>query len=156
MSYAQNTSVPVERSRYEIENILTRYGADAFLTARRAQDSTIAFTCHGLAVRFVLPNPTKDDVPAMDGRSKTKPRSAAAVDADVKQEERRRWRALALIVKAKLEAVASGITTFEKEFLAHIVMHNGTSVGDVVIPALVEAAKTKKMPTLALLSGPAK
>lgn len=156
MSYAQNTSVPVERSKCEIETILARYGADSFGSIRHKDHAAIMFTCRGLTVQFVLPNPTKADVPATDGRSKIKPRSDAAIEADIKQEERRRWRALALVVKAKMEAVESRITTFEREFLAHIVMKNGTSVGDAVIPALVAAAKTGTMPTLSLLSGPAK
>lgn len=49
---------------------------------------------------------------------------------------RQRWRALALVIKAKLEAVESGITTFEEEFLAHIVMPDGMTVGNHVRPTI--------------------
>ena len=38
------------------------------------------------------------------------------------QERRRLWRALLLNIKAKLEAVESGISVFDEEFMAHIVL----------------------------------
>jgi hypothetical protein len=34
----------------------------------------------------------------------------------------RRWRALLLMIKAKVEAVESGVVTFEDEWLAHFVL----------------------------------
>lgn len=49
---------------------------------------------------------------------------------------RQRWRALSLCIKAKLEAVAAGITTFEHEFLAHFLTGDGRTVGDHIIPQL--------------------
>jgi hypothetical protein len=61
---------------------------------------------------------------------------------------RAKWRALALVVKAKLEAVASGIGTFESEFLAHIVLPNGQRVGQWLKPQLETAFKNGRMPPL--------
>ena len=46
-------------------------------------------------------------------------------DAKRGQACRQRWRALLLIIRAKLEAVESGITTLESEFLANIVLPDG-------------------------------
>ncbi len=40
------------------------------------------------------------------------------------------------MIKATLEAVESGITTFEEEFLAHIVMPDGMTVGNHVRPTI--------------------
>lgn len=59
---------------------------------------------------------------------------------------RAKWRALLLIVKAKLEAVAQGISTVEREFLADVVTINGQTVqqlygGDVLRLAEAEGAK---------------
>ena len=51
--------------------------------------------------------------------------TAAAQQAAWEQVCRQRWRALLLIIRAKLEAVASGITTLENEFLANIVLPDG-------------------------------
>ena len=44
------------------------------------------------------------------------------------QGKRSRWRALYLVVKAKLEAVSSGIVSMEDEFLAQTVMNDGETV----------------------------
>jgi hypothetical protein len=66
---------------------------------------------------------------------------------------RQRWRALALVIKAKLEAVESGITTFEDEFLAHIVMPDGKRVADHVKPTIARVYDGGQM--LPLLPPPA-
>src|SRR5262245_44396717 len=61
---------------------------------------------------------------------------------------RQRWRALALAIKAKLEAVESGIATFEEEFLAYVVMPDGQTVGQHVLPNVERAYSTGQMPPL--------
>jgi len=53
-------------------------------------------------------------------------------------------------VKAKLEAVDSGITTFEAEFLAHFVIPGGGTFGEYAIPQIEEVSKTGQMPLLAM------
>ncbi len=57
-----------------------------------------------------------------------------------------RW--LALVIKAKLEAVESGITMFEEEFLAHIVLPDGKTAGEHVIPAIESSYQTGKVKAL--------
>jgi hypothetical protein len=71
-----------------------------------------------------------------------------AVEQAWEQVGRQRWRALALAIKAKLEAVQSGITTFEEEFMAHVVMPNGQNLGVWIVPQIAEAYEKKKMPPL--------
>jgi hypothetical protein len=61
---------------------------------------------------------------------------------------RQRWRALALVIKAKLEAVEAGITIFEEEFLAHIVLPDGRTAGEYMVPQIEESYRTKQMPPL--------
>lgn len=61
---------------------------------------------------------------------------------------RQRWRALALVIKAKLEAVECGISTIEREFLANVVMPDGSTVGDVIEEQIANAYLTGKMPPL--------
>jgi hypothetical protein len=56
-----------------------------------------------------------------------------------------RWRALVLVLKAKLEAVASGISTLESEFLAGIVLPNGMTLGQAVLPRLSEAVSSGRL-----------
>lgn len=55
---------------------------------------------------------------------------------------------LALVIKAKLEAVAAGITSFEDEFLAHIMLPSGGTVGEWARPQLEVAYSTGAMPAL--------
>jgi hypothetical protein len=81
----------------------------------------------------VLPMPDR----AQFTRTETgRARAASAVDAEYDKAVRQRWRALALVVKAKLEAVDSEITTFEDEFLAHTVLPSGRTVSEEIMPSV--------------------
>ena len=53
-----------------------------------------------------------------------------------------------MVIKAKLEAVESGIVTFEQEFLAHLVLPDGATVGDRVLPELENTLNGAEMPKL--------
>ncbi len=155
MPYAEGTSVPVERSRAEIEKLVTRFGATQFGSAYRDGAAIIAFAARGRSIRFLLPLPDKNDkrfTHTTDQWDRTKKRSDDAARKAWEQECRRVWRALALVVKAKLEAVESEITTFDHEFLAHIVQADGTTIGDKIIPRL-DTLPAGQGPMLALLGG---
>ena len=66
---------------------------------------------------------------------------------------RQRWRALLLVIKAKLEAVTAGISTMEAEFLANIVLPDNTTAGDWMIPQIGEAYRTGEMPPMLPAAG---
>jgi len=53
-----------------------------------------------------------------------------------------------LVIKAKLEAVETGITTFQDEFLAHIMLPDGSTVSEFVGPQLEIAYENGEMPRL--------
>lgn len=53
---------------------------------------------------------------------------------------RQSWRAMLLVIKAKLEAIEAGISVFEDEFLAHIVMPDGRTISEHVRPQLDQIA----------------
>lgn len=134
--YASNTQVPQDRSEAEIKRLVLRYGADEYIAGQAAGQAIVVFHINNRRVRFELPFPKADEAQRTpSGRMR---RGDAAVMA-YEQEIRRRWRSLALVIKAKLEAVATGVTTFEQEFLAHIVMPDGKTVGQHVAPS-IEAA----------------
>ena len=57
-------------------------------------------------------------------------------------------RALLLVTKAKLEAVAAGVSIFEEEFLANIVLPDGSLVGHQARVALAAAYEGREMPPL--------
>lgn len=137
-TYADGTSVTPEKSRAEIERTLQRFGADEFAYATSRDRAVVGFSAHGRQIRIelTLPDPGERRFHVTPtGRQRTKSAAQGEYDAEV----RRMWRALALVVKAKLEAVESHIATFEQEFLPYTVLPNGRTVGQEVLP-LVEQA----------------
>ena len=151
--YAATTEVPSERSRAEIERSLTRYGATSFMYGWEQGRAAIQFEKDGRLIRFVLPLPDRDRAEfRLTPTGLVRARKAAEVAYE--QAVRQRWRALALVVKAKLEGVEAGIVSFEQEFLAHTVTPDGGTVFDLVGPALERAYETGDIGPL-LQIGPA-
>lgn len=156
-TYAADTSVPVEKSRAEIEGTLARYGASRFGYMTNETDAMIGFVMSGKAIKFVLPLPNPNDeaftvqIFTYRGRETSRaPRDPAKARVLWEQACRSRWRSLALCIKAKLEACAAGITDFETEFLAHIVLAGGQTIGQRLLPQVEEMARTGKVPPLLL------
>jgi hypothetical protein len=149
--YAESTTVSSEKSRGEIEKTLTRYGADQFMYGWKDGAAVIAFRAKGRHIRFILPLPdktskefTRRKINAHSHVTATPQQAEAAYEQAVRQ----RWRALALCIKAKLEAVEAGITTFEDEFMAQIILPNGQSMSEHAMPLIARAYETGQMPPL--------
>ncbi|MEW8228634.1 MAG: hypothetical protein AB2748_23150 [Candidatus Thiodiazotropha endolucinida] len=146
MAYAEKTTVSTEKSRAEIERILQRYGADQFMYGWNEDSAVVAFRAEGRQIRFSLPMPDRKE-----RRFTHHSRGMRTPDAAMKEWEqacRQRWRALALVIKAKLEAVEAGIAVFEDEFMANIVLPNGTTVSQFMRPQIATAYETGDMPKL--------
>lgn len=152
--FAENTSVSVEKSRAEIEDILMRYGADGFSYATMNGIVQIEFLASERRVRFVLDLPRRDEKRFTHTPSRGNARTDAQAFAAWEQACRQSWRALALVIKAKLEAVESGISEFEEEFLAHVVLPNGQTVGQWMRPQVEIAYATGNMPEFLPELGP--
>lgn len=152
--YAADTAVSQDRSRSEIEATLKRYGAGSFYYASEPDRAMIGFRIDGRMIRFVLPMPDPNERQFTHTPTKGDPRSADAAYKAWEQAGRQRWRALALVIKAKLEAVAAGITTIEDEFLAHTVLPDGSTVAEFMKPQLAIAYDTGAMPSTLMLGGP--
>jgi hypothetical protein len=106
----------------------------------------IQFEMRNRRLRFDLPMPLLSSFALSDTRRI--PRTAESARTAWEQACRQRWRALALVIKAKLEAVDSGIVTFEEEFLAHVVLPNGSTVGEYMEPQIQWVYDTGQMPTM--------
>jgi hypothetical protein len=143
--YASNTTVPVSRSRDEIENTLARFGATGFAYFNQMPKVAIAFEIRGIRVVMNMTMPAREQF-ELDSRGKL--RTASAIDKDHEQACRQRWRTLANAIKAKLAMVDDGISTIEREFLADIVTPNGETVGDRLIPQLEEISRGGMLPSL--------
>jgi hypothetical protein len=157
--YAENTSVPADRSRAEIERTLERYGARQFMYGRTEEQSVVAFVCEVATasgerqlrqVRFVIPMPDKTDPSFTHTPTGKRRRDPEAMLKEYERATRQRWRALALVIKAKLEAVESGITEFEDEFMAHLVLPDGSTVSEFMRPQIETAYEKGVMPKLVL------
>lgn len=72
--------------------------------------------------------------------------SLARTAADA--EERRRWRALLLLLKAKIEVIMAGDSTVEREFLAHVMLPNGVTMEDWSRDQLCRVYADGSMPPL--------
>lgn len=183
--YAENTAVPVERSRVEIEQLLKKHGATAFFAAfdDKTGSNMIGFRLEGKMFRIEVKSPRLEEAPRPPGPpdpklytravrgvsvekmnervqarhqaawSKYDKEQAARAAKWTDMELRRRWRAQLLLIKAKLEVIAMGASTVDREFLADMLMADNKTVGQRVLPALAEAYRTGKAPTIPLLTG---
>ena len=143
--YAAQTHVPVDRSKAEIERILVRYGADQFIAGWREGGATVAFRMANRLIRFNVPTPAPSErsfVKTETGRSRSPGQARLAWE----QACRQRWRALALAIKAKLEAVESGIVTFDEEFLPYIVLPNGQTIAQMMVPQIQAGYEKGQIP----------
>lgn len=144
--YAAETTVSTEASRMEIERTLRRYQADQFLYGWQEESAVVGFRMHGRQIKFVLAMPSRND---REFTHSSRGIRAAEVAAKAwEQACRQRWRALALVIKAKLEAVESGISVFEDEFMANIVLPDGQTVGNFMRPQIALAYDRGHMPSL--------
>lgn len=127
--FAERTSVPVGKSKAEIDDLLRRRGANQTLTGTDAESGSLllAFTLEHRQFRITA---------TISGKG------------NAEQRERQAWRALLLLLKAKFEIVAMGQSSLEREFLANLVLPNGSTVGDDVMPKIAKAYDSGKMPNL--------
>lgn len=146
--YAADTSVSSELSRLEIEKTLIRYGAGSFAYATREGAAMVAFEMQGRQIRFVLPLPDRKAREFTHTPGRGTERSPENALKEWEQACRQRWRALHLVIKAKLEAVECGISVFDEEFLAHIVLPGGQTVGEHMLPQIDQAYLRGELPAL--------
>jgi hypothetical protein len=124
--FAEDTKVPVSRSRDQIVEMMKKAGADAFMFGEDEGRATIGFRLAGRYLRFTVPIPERRD----------------------DQLVRARWRALHLVVKAKLESAAIGLATIEEVFLSDTLLPDRRTVAEVMVPQIESAYRDGKMPPL--------
>ena len=148
MAYAEKTSVSVSRTKADIEELISRYGAEQFVSGFKGNIAAIGFTISGRQIRFILPLPDKQAREYWYTPGRGNRRTDDAAHTAWEQACRSRWRALYLIVKAKLEAVEAGISTVEREFLYDIVLPDGRTAGEWLAPQIETAYETGQMPPM--------
>lgn len=152
--YATNTPVSPEKTLVEIRTLLKRYGATKFAYMDDETSITLAFEAQGRRIKFRVPLPELAEFRRRRiNQHATRPATPAETQADWAQAVSQRWRALLLVIKAKLESVESGIETFEQAFMAHLVLPSGATVSEWAVPQIEQAYQTGQMPPLMITSG---
>ena len=147
MAYAQDTSVPVSKSRLDIEYMLKSVGATEYIQGNSNNIQAIAWTLNGKKYRITMRIPEIDSPEVRITPSKRR-RTDSQAKTYHEQLERSMWRQLYIIIKAKLVAVEAGIRTIEQEFREDMLLPNGQTVGEYVGPQIEQAYLTGNMPPL--------
>lgn len=133
MAYAAKTAVPVAKSRADIEAALRKVKASRIVHMDEPSEALVMFNLENRLIKFETPIP----------------------GSATEQRRRSIWRAALLVIKAKIEAVEQGITTLEQEWLAHVVLPDGQTIGRWIGPSLQVAYDRGEMPTHpVMLEGP--
>ena len=126
--YAWLTTVPVEQSRAEMMTLLAKHEVRKLATTHDSDTGDgIQFVLGDRQYRFFIPKPRAQEVERMGYDSlywKGGQTWTLAIDA----EWRRRWRAMLMLWKVKLDAIAAGDATLDAEFLAYAVMADGRTL----------------------------
>jgi hypothetical protein len=129
MAYAERTTVPYDKTIRDIIALVRKAGAQQVGQMEEDLCLTFMFALDDRQIRFRV---AWEKSPAS---------------------QRQRARALLLVVKAKLESVASGVETFEQAFLANIVLSDGSTVHERVSGDL-RLEYSNRRPTMYLIGGP--
>jgi hypothetical protein len=137
--YAAGTTVPVEKSKAELDALLGKHGATSrgVMSDDAAGIAYIFFALKGDRYQLSLPLPRLESFPNpgsipkgwgfWDQGRRDQWRSRA-----YEQACRERWRALLLMVKSKLEIVRLGMSDARHEFMADLVLANGKTIAEMV------------------------
>lgn len=148
-SYATETTVPVERSQAELKQLLEKYGARRHLFFQDESLWNVQFEIENRLYRMTLPRPDEyQDSVLFTPQGMI--RSMTRRERELAQLERSLWRSLVLVIKAKLEAAAAGISTVEREFMASVVLPDNELLGDYLQPRIAEAYQTGRKPQMLL------
>lgn len=133
--YAQGTKVSAEKTRAEIERLLWRGGAERVVVGSEKNGTGfVIFQMVGRQYKLAL------------GERKVAVRS----QAEREQLIRERWRALLLVVKAKLQLVESGERTVTQEFFGELLLPNNEVMSAAAEPVIRQMVATGSVPPLLL------
>lgn len=157
MSYASTTTVSVEKSRAEIDTLLGKHGAShrGIQVNEDLALAQIAFVIHGRKYRLDVPLPKLVKPKEFKGEPRgwwqwDDTKRANYLRSEYDQQCRSRWRAILLMLKAKLELVEIGVSSVEREFLADMVLADGQTMHLAVAEAIKRGLDSGTAPILAL------
>ena len=132
--YAKNTTVSVSKSKVQVQDVLMNYGIDEFFFGTSPRGDGIGFKYKDKIYKHNVPMPNYEDY---------------RTDNQYEQAVRQRWRIFYMSLKMKLEEIQSGGVSFEDQFLAMMVLPNGTTVSDFMkLPENLAKLQKSEMPHL--------
>lgn len=138
-TYAAGTSVPVERSKAELDSLLGKHGASGrgVMSDDERGRAIVYFVLSGERYQLQVPLPKLGDFPRKGEAPRgwndwTDARQAEWRYRSWEQACRERWRAVLLLVKSKLEIVRLGMSSVRHEFMADLVLANGQTVAEMI------------------------
>lgn len=133
MTYAQNTKVPVSRSRAELLRILEAHGCDDIVQggSARRQMAVIQFHYENIPCRIALrlPSPQEERFHLHGSGWQLSPGEA---ERKYDKELRRIWRCLVLMVKARFEELDANLFSPQQTLASWMLLPNGTSIGEAL------------------------
>ena len=155
--FAEGTSVEVVKSKADIERLVTQHGATGFMTGYEEDGqivrSMVMFRLRNRMLKYKVERPHPERFKLTKKRIRRKQHE---MEAKAEAEHRRRWRALFLIIKAKLEIVETAddaSIAFDREFMADIMLPSGQTLGDEIVPRIAAAYETGNFDMPRLLPG---
>lgn len=144
--YASTTETTPEKTIQEIRQTIVRFGATDFAFIMGSSAVAVNFSMKNRLVRFVVKLPPLSEFARTPERRIH--RSSVEQQKAWDQATRQRYRALLLVIKAKLEGIESGIETFDEAFMAHLVLPNGETVGEWAKPQVEQIYSNGVMPPM--------
>jgi len=150
--YAEDTSVPIARSRGEVDGLLRRWGAQGIQWTDDYEHDRVMLRFvwprgeQRFMARFVVRLPGQKDLQgqAIDNRSGRV--SERKLEILMEGRGRQEHRILALWIKAALNAVEAGLVEAEALFLPFLEDRHGKTVAELALPrlgVLLEGSATK-------------
>lgn len=150
--YAKGTDVTVRQSLAELEDLIERFAGNqpsGFGYATQGRVTTVQFEIRNRRVRLSIHLPDLETYRMVGINQHVRAqRTDAETKAAWQREVNRLWRSLVDVVKAKLVAIDDGITTFEAEFLANLVLPSGDTIGERMAVDLETTLRTGELPPL--------
>lgn len=140
--YAEDTAVPIARSRSEIDKLLREWGADGIQWSDNFRSNQVVLrflweTAGGkYLARFEVRLPSSEDLEPDAIDKRTRKVSQARLQKLLEERGKREHRVLLLWLRAALNAVQLGIVTAEALFLPFLEGRDGKTVAEFAIPRL--------------------
>jgi hypothetical protein len=163
--FAEGTEVEVSKSKLELERLLAKHGAAQLAVFEDYEEgrSVVQFRMSErlirLEVRVSLAKPLPEPHTVSYGQARgvstpsgwnswTVDRRKDWLKTQREQSAREAWRRCLLVTKAKLEIVADGESSLEREFLADVLLPDGRTVHEALAHQLEQAYTDGSLPPM--------